>query len=229
MENPYVDYEKFNTQVNNGIDISKDLDNFKELSNLDNAPEIATFVEPSDFKSKTKQQLDFKKWLEDNMTEITGIKTSKIPALKNDVVNYIKSLNIEDDYKTYLINLAQRESNFDPKIVNKEGYKGLFQFGKAALDDIGMSEDEYMSDWKKQIDAAIKYTDLNKSRLSSIIKYYNNKPYNGIKLNTYGILAGAHLGGAGGVQNLFLNNKNPQDSNNTSILDYINYFSTLYK
>lgn len=96
--------------------------------------------------TKKSNPIIFTRPKDNSLTE--SKKTEKIPSQKKEITTYIKGLDIDDNYKNYLIKLAQRESNFNPNIVNKQGYKGLFQMGDAALQDVGMTTDEYMSDWK---------------------------------------------------------------------------------
>lgn len=52
---------------------------------------------------------------------------------KNNIVNEINSLNIDDKDKRYLRKLSKMESGYNPKIRNQFGYMGLYQFGKPAL------------------------------------------------------------------------------------------------
>ncbi len=89
-----------------------------------------------------------------------------------------------------------------------------------------MTTEEYMSDWKNQINAIIKYTDKHKNQLSTIINSNINRNWNGTPLTEYGILGAAHLGGAKGLTNLLLKGIDKKDANQTAISDYLTYFSS---
>lgn len=223
METPYVDYTEFYQRLENeGIKLDP-------LEDLNTSTSFVTDSTPTQIAKSTPitkktNPVIFTK-LKDN-SRAESKKTEKIPSQKEEITTYIKGLDIDDNYKNYLIKLAQRESNFNPNIVNKQGYKGLFQMGDAALQDVGMTTDEYMSDWKNQINAIIKYTDKHKSQLSTIINSNVNRNWNGIPLTEYGILGAAHLGGAKGLTNLLLKGIDKKDSNQTAISDYLTYFSS---
>lgn len=147
--------------------------------------------------------------------------------LKQDIINYINSKDIESNYKKYLIKLAEKESGFNPNVINSEGFKGLFQFGDSTLKDVNMTSDEYMSDWKNQVDAAIKFTNLNRDRIRLINRGLNGRTIDNIPINEWGLLGASHLGGVGGLEKFLFNDYNAKDSNNTSIKDYLIYFSKI--
>ena len=88
-----------------------------------------------------------------------------------------------------------------------------------------MTTTDYMSDWKNQIDAVIKFTNLNRERLRNTLRGTNGKDVDGTKINEWGLLGAAHLGGVGGVNKFLFKGYNPADANNTSIKDYLIYFS----
>lgn len=110
---------------------------------------------------------------------------------KNNIVNEINSLNIDEKDKRYLRKLSKMESGYNPKIRNQFGYMGLYQFGKPALQAVGMTEDEYINNSQKQHQAALKLMDINTKGLE---KYYGST-FRGIKLNKHN-LAAAEIGRA---------------------------------
>ena len=230
-KNPFVSYSEFFTKLDSNTEKTSPeiLDmKFKDLTNdrnnisnspSDNASRVSNggssdnfnFTKPADASNMGSNKIDVGK--------------NQKNELKKQITSYINSLNIENDYKKYLIKLAERESNFNPEVINAQGYKGLFQFGDDALKDIGMTTTDYMSDWKNQIDAVIKFTNLNRERLRNTLRGTNGKDVDGTKINEWGLLGAAHLGGVGGVNKFLFKGYNPADANNTSIKDYLIYFS----
>ena len=144
-----------------------------------------------------------------------------------EIINYINGLDIDDDYKKFLIAIGKRESGLNPLSDNKIGYTGIYQFGDIALKAVGMTRDEYMKDYKNQIEAMMRLVDKNKKALSNIIKWTTGKKYRDKPITMYGLLGAAHLGGAKGTIN-FINSgfkSNPKDAFGTSIGDYLYQFS----
>jgi len=136
---------------------------------------------------------------------------------------------------SWLKALGHRETRNDPSKYNKYGYIGEWQFGKAALEYTGYGHITY-ADFKNdplvfgieaQYDAMIKFTKANRRALRKYIRKYEGTEINGIVITESGILAGAHIGGAGGMQKYLDSggNKNPSDKFNTSIEDYLKEFS----
>ena len=230
-KNPFVSYSEFFTKLDSNTEKTSPeiLDvKFKDLTNnrnnisnssSDNASRVSN--------SSSSDNFNFTKPADASNMGSNKTDVGKNPKneLKKKITSYINSLNIENDYKKYLIKLAERESNFNPEVINAQGYKGLFQFGDDALKDIGMTTTDYMSDWKNQIDAVIKFTNLNRERLRNTLRGTNGKDVDGTKINEWGLLGAAHLGGVGGVNKFLFKGYNPADANNTSIKDYLIYFS----
>lgn len=223
---PYVDYTKFYEKLNtNGINLNQDSEFKNPLEDI-NIPTQNNQTITDTQESNTPERTNFRQWLEDNKSIIDAARSRVgTVGLEKEITDYINGLDIDQAYKNYLIRLAKRESGFDPNVTNDEGYMGLFQFGTDALQEINVTPQDYMSDWRKQVDAAIKWTDLNKERLAQVIVGNLNRNWNGTKLTEYGILGAAHLGGRQGVTNLLLKGWDKQDSNNTAISDYLKFFS----
>lgn len=131
--------------------------------------------------------------------------------------------------------LAESESSNNPNIYNKYGYIGLYQFGKSALSATGyghvtfekFKNDQSIFTKEEQYDAMIKLTKLNKRVLNRYIREYSGKVVNGVLITEAGLLAGAHIGGAGGVIKFLKSNGeiNPSDANGTTIKHYIERFN----
>jgi len=174
------------------------------------------------------------------------IPEDRTPIMPEQAKDFIKELrDIEEMYNFKMLNhkgledflneIGQRESSNDPRAINTYGYIGRFQFGKAALKDVGyehISIEKFKSDTtiftpEEQYDAMIKYMKLNKRRLDKLINKYNGKVINGIKITESGILAASHLSGAGSVQKFLRSGGkyNPSDGYGTKLVDYLSKFS----
>lgn len=97
--------------------------------------------------------------------------------------------------------LAIKESDGDYKTVNSYGYMGKYQFGKGTLKFIGIKNvTDFLKNPALQEKAFVAYIQKNKWILRNEIKRYAGKKIGGILITESGILAAAHLGGAGAVQ-----------------------------
>jgi hypothetical protein len=105
---------------------------------------------------------------------------------------------------------------------------GKYQFSQATLRMMGFKNtDNFLYDTRQQEAAFLAYTSLNKWVLRNDIKRYAGKTIGGVKITESGILAAAHLAGAGNVQK-FLRSAGEnrfEDANGTSIRYYLQKFS----
>ena len=124
--------------------------------------------------------------------------------------------------------LGFKESRGDYHIVNDYGYMGKYQFSRATLRMIGFKNtDNFLYDTRQQEAAFLAYTYLNKWVLRNDIKRYAGKTIGGVKVTESGILAAAHLAGAGNVKK-FLRSAGEnrfKDANGASIRYYLRKFS----
>ncbi len=124
--------------------------------------------------------------------------------------------------------LGFKESRGNYHIVNDYGYMGKYQFSQATLRMMGFKNtDNFLYDTRQQEAAFLAYTSLNKWVLRNDIKRYAGKTIGGVKITESGILAAAHLAGAGNVQK-FLRSAGEnrfEDANGTSIRYYLQKFS----
>lgn len=146
------------------------------------------------------------------------------------IVNEISNLDINESDKVYLKKLAEKESDFNPNIINKFGYKGLYQFGKLALKDIGFTSED-LDNTLNQHKAALSLARKNEERLKDILNKYEGKEFKGIKITKNGIRAAAHLLGASTVKDWFNDTTNTPfakkgfvDGNGTHITQYLKMF-----
>ncbi|MEZ4858054.1 MAG: peptidoglycan-binding protein LysM [Flavobacteriaceae bacterium] len=124
--------------------------------------------------------------------------------------------------------IAFKESQGDYSIVNSYGYMGKYQFGKSTLHMIGIkNSDTFLNDTRLQEQAFDVYTARNKWILRKDIKRYVGTYIDGVKITESGILAAAHLAGAGNVKKYLRSGgvEAFEDAFGTSIRYYLKRFS----
>lgn len=123
--------------------------------------------------------------------------------------------------------LAFKESQGRYTLINSLGYMGKYQFGRAALRAIGIHDSsEFLRNPRLQEKAFKALLAKNKWELRKEIEKYDGKVVNGIAVTESGILAAAHLGGAGSVKKFFKNNgkRTIKDNYGTSLQSYMKKF-----
>lgn len=163
-----------------------------------------------------------KKMEEKNKTEFNPGKF-KLNASQKAVIDSIKQTPYSEESKDYLTKLAYYESKYDPTVINQFGYAGLYQFGKSAFEWVGIKKEDYMNDVNKQHEAALSLGNKN----FSILKKYLGRVINGVPATKQGLMAAAHLGGAGNVKKYFESEgKNDfKDGNGLPVSAYLKRFS----
>ncbi len=124
--------------------------------------------------------------------------------------------------------LGFKESSGDYFIINKYGYMGKYQFGKNTLKLIGIYDSSsFMLDSQLQEKAFSANTSRNKWILRRDINNYVGRNIGGIKITESGILAAAHLAGAGNVKKYLRSGGTLtfKDAFGTSIKNYLKKFS----
>ena len=124
--------------------------------------------------------------------------------------------------------LAFRESRGNYSKVNTLGYLGKYQFGISTLKRLKIYNSyQFIKDAQLQEDAFLALCSLNKWILKRDIKRFVGRKINGIRITESGILAAAHLSGAGNVK-IYLRSNGARgfyDSYGTSIEHYLKKFS----
>lgn len=150
----------------------------------------------------------------------------------NDSLEYVNdSLKYEikkiRKFQDFLKDIAIRESSGNSKSINQFGMIGLYQFNPKTLDFLGYCKNDYFNSIETQNKAMISYLKFNKSILYKYIEKYDGKYHKGIYITASGILAGAHLTGAGGVIEFFedIGKYKQYDGNNIHVSEYIKDFS----
>ncbi len=124
--------------------------------------------------------------------------------------------------------LGFKESRGDYKITNQFGYMGKYQFAKSTLSMIGIKNSStFLEDSQLQEKAFTAYTSRNKWILRKDIKRFSGRYVGGVKVTESGILAAAHLAGAGNVKKFLRSGgvEGFEDANGTSIRYYLRKFS----
>ena len=123
--------------------------------------------------------------------------------------------------------LAFKESQGRYTLINSLGYMGKYQFGRAALRAIGIHDSsEFLRNPRLQEKAFKALLSKNKWELRKEIEKYDGKVINGINVTESGILAAAHLGGAGSVKKFFRSKgkRSIKDNYGTSLESYMKKF-----
>jgi len=142
----------------------------------------------------------------------------KAPEVKIEIRNHDK----------FLDDIGFRESSNNYKAVNQFGYLGKYQFGRKTLNAIGfedISNYEFLSDPTIQELAMDELLERNRRTLRREIEKYEGKVINGIYITESGILAAAHLGGAGNVKKFFRRGYEFEDGNGTKMTSYMVRFA----
>ena len=136
-------------------------------------------------------------------------------------------LEIKQSHKNFLHAIGRRESSNRYNIVNKYGYMGKYQFGRKTLNSIGfkhIDNKSFLNSPKIQEMAMLSLLRSNKKILRRQIKRYVGTIVNGVYITESGLLAGAHLAGAGNVKKWLRNGKQFKDGLGTSMVSYIELF-----
>jgi hypothetical protein len=130
-------------------------------------------------------------------------------------------------YLGFSNDLGFSESSGDYKAVNRLGYVGKYQFGWSALEWVGINSKKlFLNNPDLQEEAFEKLISLNKWVLKDHIAKYRGQNIAGVQITESGLIAAAHLGGAGNVikflesegENIFA------DANNVPITKYMKHF-----
>jgi len=132
-----------------------------------------------------------------------------------------------NSHSEFLKAIGFKESGNRYDIVNRFGYMGKYQFGKRTLRGLGfkMSREEFLNSPETQEKAMYALLKQNKKSLRKYIEKYDGKIVHGVLVTESGLLAAAHLGGAGSVKKWFRTGKVRKDGNGVKITTYMERFS----
>jgi len=134
---------------------------------------------------------------------------------------------LEKDFVGFKEALAFKESQGKYTVVNTFGYLGKYQFGKSTLRRFKIYNTKvFLNNPELQEKAFKALCKVNKWILRKDIQRCVGKTINGITISTSGILAAAHLSGAGNVKKFLRSNgtRNFSDAYGSSIELYLKKF-----
>lgn len=176
-----------------------------------------------------------------NPEEMAQASTPNLPPPQNEEKcneEVVKKDYSECPDKTtkFIKRMRKSESSGTYNIISTTQCLGAFQFQVNTLLQLGYDTskqflDTFLVSPKLQEEAFIKLLKFNKRVLKHIIKKYEGLTVDSIEVTEAGILAGAHLGGPGGVIKWLTTKgeKNPKDAYGTTISDYVQKFSDIKK
>ena len=138
--------------------------------------------------------------------ESLKVETAVFHSLPQDSTGYLRHTEmvppfLGKSYNGFKEALAFKESQGRYDVVNSLGYLGKYQFGLSTLHLMGVyNADEFLSD--PVLQEKVFYANLarNKWILRRDIKRFTGKRIGGVEVTESGILAAAHLAGAGNVK-----------------------------
>ena len=144
-----------------------------------------------------------------NATSIDNINSSKIigeatvfPEYKNYNIPYL-----ERNFVAFKEAVAFKESQGKYRVINTLGYLGKYQFGRSTLKRFKIYDtNAFLKSPELQEKAFAALCSVNKWILRKDIKRSVGKTINGVKITESGILAAAHLSGAGNVKKFLRSN-----------------------
>lgn len=155
-------------------------------------------------------------------------------------------------YVDFLRALGERESSMKPDVISSSGYAGLFQFSESALKDVGLYSGDgtpKKNDWNGSFSGKYGVTSLAEflanpgAQVQAVTAYhaqawstlagtygaasYLGTTIKGIEITQSGLVAAAHLLGAGTVGEWLKSGGtgNPADGNGTKLSSYLSRFA----
>ena len=163
------------------------------------------------------------------MSNYEGIKYHVPNEYENkEVIIPVKVPNVGKSFTGFAQKMAYKESRGILHLVNPYGYMGKYQFGRSTLRTVGIYDfQEFLRNAEWQDEAFKALIARNKWELRKEIQKYSGRVINGVEITESGLIAAAHLGGAGSVKKyLRSNGRNGfKDGFGTSLSSYIRKFS----
>ena len=163
-----------------------------------------------------------------HLSNYEGIKYHVPNEFENEEELLVKVPQIGKSFKGFAQKMAYRESRGMLHLVNPFGYMGKYQFGRSTLRTVGIYDfQEFLRNAEWQDEAFKALIARNKWELRKEIQKYSGRVINGVEITESGLIAAAHLGGAGSVKKyLRSNGRNGfKDGFGTSLSSYIRKFS----
>jgi hypothetical protein len=133
------------------------------------------------------------------------------------------------ELEKFLNHMAHRESDNTQHVVNKFGMMGKYQFDPNTIRVLGyrVTRSQFLLNDELQDSVMVTYMRSNNRLLDQLIERYEGRKFKGILITRSGVLAAAHLAGAGNVRKYFADGdmNGRTDANGTSIRDYLEEFN----
>jgi len=192
-------------------------------------------------KSRDNTKVDI---MDNKQPMLIAILLSMIKILQS-LIEILQTKTVKKGFEEFAEALGKRESNNNYKIINVYGFMGRWQFGMARLCDLGYTERKVGTtnyanssfQWKKGYSQEYFLNNpdfqdrIFREHCNNLMKQiklkflsYFGKTINGIKITLSGCVAGAHLGGVGGLTAFIIFEYNDCDAFGTTIGDYIKEF-----
>lgn len=183
---------------------------------------LAYVISMSFFLTAFKVNKVLREWQEPLLVDTRPVITVIMPKLEAPKIEIDRK-----DHDSFLSKIGHVESGNRYSVVNRWGYMGKYQFGVETLRslEINVSKKEFLSSPTLQEKAMAKLLAENKKTLRRYIRKYDGEVVHGVLVTESGILAAAHLGGAGNVVNWFKHGEDFKDGNGTPITKYMKIFS----
>ncbi len=169
--------------------------------------------------------IDNNKKVQYNLPKVNAIATVTMGIQKFEI---IYTPTITNSFIGFKEALAFKESQGKYHKVNSLGYLGKYQFGKSTLHRLKIYNTlDFINNPALQEDAFVALCSLNKWILKRDIKRSVGQSINGVEITESGILAAAHLAGAGNVK-IYLRSKGANifvDAFGTDVEYYMKLFS----
>ena len=163
-----------------------------------------------------------------------NLSVNDIKSFNTRLIAELERVRYEKEFNLFASHLGYKESSNNWKIVNSIGCIGAFQFSKATLKHLGYA---HITPTSFKANPDIFPPELQVKVLKQLIKAnerllqyhmeYIGKDIKGIEVTKAGILAAAHLGGAGSIK-LYLESNgsiNKRDIYGTKISMYLKEFA----
>ncbi|MDA9349035.1 peptidoglycan-binding protein LysM [Polaribacter sp.] len=163
-----------------------------------------------------------------NATLIEPVKTIEVKENNSPKNNSLEFPYLQKNFVGFKEALAFKESQGRYNVINTLGYLGKYQFGRTTLKRFRIyNTKEFLKNPELQEKAFAAYCSVNKWILRKDIRRAVGKIINGIEITESGILAAAHLGGAGNVKKYLRSNGRIRfsDAYGSSIHSYLKKFA----
>ena len=149
------------------------------------------------------------------------------PKIESQYLNQDNTVFLQSDYQGFKEALAFKESQGNYAVINTLGYMGKYQFGVKTLKMLGVNNPkDFIVDPILQERIFELNVSRNKWILRREIKSFAGKRIKGTVVSESGMIAAAHLAGAGNVQKYLKSygKKDIADAYGTSLAYYLKRF-----